>query len=274
MTESLTYQGGGGIRLHAAVTGPEGAPPFLFVHGLMMSHLVWRTQFDSPLAKTYRLVAHDLRGHGMSEKPAGFDAYRDSRLWAEDIAAAVAACGRPPVVVVWSYGGLVLGNYLHHFGDARLAGLVLCCAIMGQGQSGPPPGPDTPLPFLSEDIGTALPALMGFAGALTAADLDRRAFALLTAQAAIAPAHARRGCLMRKEDVKPDYARVTKPALVIYGEADALVKRAEADDAMATMPHATLSLYPEAGHMPFFENPERFNGELASFAKTAFGAAV
>lgn len=271
MTESQWINGGGGLRLHRVAAGPVDAPPILFLHGLLMSHLVWREQFQGPLAETHRLVAIDQRGHGMSEKPSGFEAYRDDRLWAEDLAAAVDSCRRPPVVVVWSYGGLILGNYLHYFGDDAIAGIVHCAAIMGQGQTNPPPEADTPIPFLSEDIGTAIPALNGFSHALTASELSREDFATLSVQAALAPAHARRGCLMRKVDVKPDYARVTKPALVISGGRDALVKRAEEDDAMASMPHAQLSIYAEDGHMPFFESPGRFNDELGRFAAKCFG---
>ena len=79
---------------------------------------------------------------------------------------------------------------------------------------------------------------------------------------------------MRSEDVAPDYARVTKPAIVITAEEDALVKRAEAEDAMAAMPHATLLSYPGCGHMPFWEDAGRFNADLGAFAAETFGAAA
>ena len=42
---------------------------------------------DSELAANYRLVAMDMRGHGLSDKPR--DSYNDSKLWADDIHAII-----------------------------------------------------------------------------------------------------------------------------------------------------------------------------------------
>ena len=61
--------GGGGLKLHAREWGnPEGFP-LLFIHGWSQNHLCWARQYDSALADEFRLVAYDLRGHGMSEAP-------------------------------------------------------------------------------------------------------------------------------------------------------------------------------------------------------------
>jgi non-heme chloroperoxidase len=61
--------GGGGVQLHVIEAGNPGGRPILFIHGISQSSLAWSRQLDSELARDHRLVAMDLRGHGLSDKP-------------------------------------------------------------------------------------------------------------------------------------------------------------------------------------------------------------
>jgi pimeloyl-ACP methyl ester carboxylesterase len=61
--------GGGGLRLHVSEWGRADGPPILFFHGLSQNHFCWTRQYRSSLADEFRLVAYDLRGHGMSQRP-------------------------------------------------------------------------------------------------------------------------------------------------------------------------------------------------------------
>ena len=79
--------GGGGVQLHVVEAGNPGGRPVLFIHGISQCSLAWSRQLDSELARDHRLVAMDLRGHGLSDKPR--DAYGDSRLWADDVRAVI-----------------------------------------------------------------------------------------------------------------------------------------------------------------------------------------
>ena len=67
--------GGGGVQLHLVETGNSGGCPILFLHGFSQCWLSWTRQLNSDLAKDYRLVAMDMRGHGLSDKPR--EAYAD-----------------------------------------------------------------------------------------------------------------------------------------------------------------------------------------------------
>ena len=75
--------GGGGVQLHVVENGNPRGRPIVFLHGASQCSLQWSRQMESSLARTYRLLALDLRGHGLSGKPS--DAYRDSRQWADDL---------------------------------------------------------------------------------------------------------------------------------------------------------------------------------------------
>jgi pimeloyl-ACP methyl ester carboxylesterase len=64
----------------------------------------------------------DVLGHGLSDKPR--DGYTDSRLWADDINAAIEALGFDrPILCGWSYGPLIILDYLRHYGENSLRSL-------------------------------------------------------------------------------------------------------------------------------------------------------
>jgi pimeloyl-ACP methyl ester carboxylesterase len=117
-----TITGGGGIKLHVLETGNAKQRPIVFVHGFSQCSHAWIRQLNSDLANTFRLIAMDLRGHGQSEKP--LDGYADSRLWADDVQAVIQALDLDrPVLCGWSYGPLVILDYVRHYGEDAIGGL-------------------------------------------------------------------------------------------------------------------------------------------------------
>ena len=71
--------GGGGVQLNLVETGNPNGRPILFIHGFSQSWRVWNRQLNSDLTDDCRLVAMDIRGHGLSDKPR--EGYAESRLW-------------------------------------------------------------------------------------------------------------------------------------------------------------------------------------------------
>jgi non-heme chloroperoxidase len=129
-----TVRGGGGLRLHVREWGKTDGPPILLIHGLSQNHLCWAKQYQSSLAEEFRLVAYDLRGHGMSEAPLGPEHYTDATLWADDLAAIIEQLGLDrPVLVGWSYGGLVICDYLRAHGQDRIASVDLVGGVVTLG---------------------------------------------------------------------------------------------------------------------------------------------
>lgn len=93
----------------AAAPAPAPAaapPPFLLVHGLASNARTWDAVADRLSALGHTVVAIDLRGHGLSDKPD--DGY-DYATVTDDLAAAIAALGLDrPVVAGQSWGGDVV----------------------------------------------------------------------------------------------------------------------------------------------------------------------
>ena len=138
-------EGGGSLKLHVREWGPRDAPAILLLHGWSQHHLCWSRQFDSSLSDEFRAVAPDLRGHGQSEAPLEPENYKTGSLWADDVAALISSLELvSPVLVGWSYGGFVIGDYLRQYGDGAIAGINLAGGAIGIGPDwfGTKIGPD------------------------------------------------------------------------------------------------------------------------------------
>ncbi len=98
-----TTKGAAGVNLHVREHGKLTGIPILLIHGWSQSHLCWSKQYESTLKDEARIVALDLRGHGMSDAPVQIDQYTDGDKWADDIAAVIdeLALDRP-ILVGWA----------------------------------------------------------------------------------------------------------------------------------------------------------------------------
>ncbi|HWX86893.1 MAG TPA: alpha/beta hydrolase [Solirubrobacteraceae bacterium] len=83
---------GGGIHLHYVEAGT--GPLVILLHGFPEFWYSWRHQIG-PLAEAgYHVVAPDMRGYDLSDKPQGWRAY-DTGLLADDIAGLINSFGAP-----------------------------------------------------------------------------------------------------------------------------------------------------------------------------------
>jgi pimeloyl-ACP methyl ester carboxylesterase len=270
--------GGGGTGLHAVESGNPAGRPILFLHGWSQSHASWTHQLTSPaLAERFRLVALDLRGHGDSEKPPG--AYGDSHLWADDIRNTLESLDLSGAVLCgWSYGGYAINDYLRHYGATRLAGLNYVSAatdaggrtayrFMGKGWEGilPASGLDRPSAY-SEGAEEAAAVMRTFVRRCFARPPGLLAELTMLGISLSTPPRVRRELFARKLRNDDVLEGVKLPVLVTHGELDAIVDVETGEHIAGRIGGARLSLYPGTGHLPFWEESERFERELAEFA--------
>jgi len=269
--------GGGGVGLHVTDQGPETAPAILLIHGWAQGNICWQTQ--APLAEKFRLVALDLRGHGLSDAPQDVAAYTDTALWAQDIQAVIDALGlKNPILVGWSYGARVIASYLTTYGDAAIAGFVTVGGILAIGTAREDWMADADNPGLNRDLYTnddarRTKATTDFVAACTEEPLPPEMFEALVAVNMTCTALVRRALFAANWDLRPTFAATTKPALVIHGVEDRVVAPINGITASEIIPNADLLLYENAGHALFLEQPDRFNKDLTAFATLALGAA-
>jgi pimeloyl-ACP methyl ester carboxylesterase len=128
VTEAWTHREAnvGGIRFHWVEQG-EG-PLVVLLHGFPEFWYAWRHQIPALAAAGYRVVAPDLRGYNLSEKPAGVRAYRIEALLG-DLAGLIAVLGAEQGdarahVVGHDWGG-AFAWYAPFFHPERLLSLTL-----------------------------------------------------------------------------------------------------------------------------------------------------
>jgi pimeloyl-ACP methyl ester carboxylesterase len=272
-TRIHTVQGGGGLRLHVREWGKPDGSPVLFIHGLSQSHLCWARQYESALAEEFRLVAYDLRGHGMSEAPLEPEHYTDGALWADDVAAIIQQLGlERPVLVAWSYGGFIICDYLRAHSQDRIAAIDFAGAVvtLGAAAFGTLIGPGFLDHFpdaTADDLPTNIRGMRALVKGWPAKPYPAEEVETLLCSAMAVPARIRANLAAREIDGDDVLRALRVPLLVSHGRADTVVLPAMAEHVLATCPTAEPSWYDGVGHTPFLEQPERFNRELAALTR-------
>lgn len=271
MLTSHWVTGGGGARLHVEEAGHVRGRPILFIHGISQCGLAWRRQLGSKLAERFRLLALDMRGHGLSDKPD--EGYTDGRLWADDVHAVVRELDLDrPILCGWSYGALVILDYLRHYGDDDIGALHLVDAITKLGS-------EEAMSVLTPELLALVPDLFatdaeanvrGLGSLLRlcfARELPVEDFYLMLGYNLIVPPPVRQAMFSRRLDNDDLLSEIRVPVLISHGEEDAVVRTLAAERHKAAIPHSRLQFIAGAGHAPFRDDAGAFNRALRSFAE-------
>lgn len=262
-----------GHAIAAWDAGPHDAPVCVFVHGIAQSKGIFERVLRGPLAEERRLIAFDLRGHGESEVPEDVSAIVRASL-AEDLDAVIRGLDLDrPTVVAWSFGGVVVGEYLRAHGDGALGAIVLLAASVRTGRGARdlfgPVMLDHARALLSEDPGTYEEGARAFVQGCTAEPLDLALVDMTVREMLRVAARVRRPLLAGGEDYVPEFLRVRVPMATMHGELDRVV--APAMSALLA-DRARAVRFSGAGHMPWLETPEMFADALRSVSALARGA--
>jgi pimeloyl-ACP methyl ester carboxylesterase len=262
-------------------------PVLLLVHGITSSSRTWRAVLPE-LAKHHTVIAPDLMGHGGSAKPRGDYSLGAHASGLRDL---MALLGIPSATLVGhSLGGGIAMQFAYQFPE-RLERLVLVDSG-GLGsevniwlRAATLPGSEYVLPLLfsqpARTAGSAVGSVLGRLGVKANADVRgmaegmeslgdadaRRAF-VHTARSVIDPSGQRvdaRDRLYLSEGI---------PMLLIWGGRDPIIPVKHGHAAHELMPHSRLEVFPNAGHFPFNDEPERFAAVVSDFVATTEPAAL
>jgi pimeloyl-ACP methyl ester carboxylesterase len=259
-----------GLTISAQEWGNPKGPEILFIHGFAQSHLSWMRQVDSDLAKEFRIVSYDLRGHGNSDKPLDPARYRDSRAWGDEVRAVMQAAGlKRPVLVGWSYAGRVISDYVATHGAEKLAGIN----FVGSSIKADPANVGdniVNLPLMaSEDLVTNISATRSFVHGCFSKQPTPEDYEIMLAFNMMVPPAVRGAMGGRPLDATGIMSKLKIPVLVNHGAEDRNIKIGAAHYTASVIPGAKLSIYEGVGHSPFYEDAPRFNAELAAFVRSA-----
>ena len=266
----ITVKTPDGLTIAAQEWGNPAGPEILFIDGFSQSYLSWMRQVDSDLAREFRIVTYDLRGHGNSDKPLDPARYRDSKAWGDEVQAVIDAAGlKRPVLVGWSYAGRVISDYLATHGAGQLAGINFVDApikvdpaLVGDNLKN--------LPLMtSEDLATNIAATRTFVHGCFSRQPSADDFETMLAFNMMVPPKVRAGLGGRPLDASEMMSRLKLPVLVTHGAEDRNAKVGAGQYTASIIPGAKLSIYEGVGHSPFYEDAPRFNTELAAFVRAA-----
>jgi len=266
-------KGGGGLRLHVREWGRPDGPPILFIHGWSQNHLCWAKQYESALADEFRLVAYDLRGHGMSEAPLEPEHYTEARRWADDLAAIIDELRLDrPVLVGWSYGAFVICDYIRAYGQESVAAInfVEAAVRLGEAAFGTLIGPGLLDHFVgatADDLPTSIGAMRSFVRGCLVKPVSNDDLETAVCWNVLVPAPIRAHLVARELDYDDVLRGLEVPLLVTQGRADRVVLPAMAEHVLATCPTGKASWYEGVGHVPHLEDSDRFNRELAELTR-------
>jgi non-heme chloroperoxidase len=258
LTQSRFFTTSDGVRLHYLEAGPPQAHTIVFVPGWTMPAWIWERQIEA-FAPTFHVIAFDPRGQGDSEVArTGYEPGRRGR----DIAELIEYLGPQPVLAVaWSLGVLDTLAYVHVFGDARLAGLVLVDNSIGENPPPPPPpeGPARPKPTHADYMRGFVRKM--FRSHQSEAWLDRLTRACLRTPEPAANA-------LLAYPVPRTYWReavyaTDKPVLYVVRPRWA----AQAENLVQKHKQAESVLFTDAGHALFVDQPARFDAVLRDFMR-------
>jgi pimeloyl-ACP methyl ester carboxylesterase len=265
-----------GVRLRYVEAG--AGRPLVLVHGWSQAAELFRYQLDG-LSDRYRVIAYDQRGHGDSDKPAF--GYRIARL-AKDLHDVLAALDLRDVAALGhSMGCSVLWSYWDLFGAERLAKLVLvdqppfltanpAWSPAEREAAGADATADEQVAW-SNDVAasTGEAPIRELVEAMTTGALDPAVKAWIVALNVKTPrsAAATLGLNHCFEDWRDVIPRIALPTLVVGGRASFFPWRSQAW-IHEQIPGSRLEVFGEdegGGHVPFVENPAKFNRLVADF---------
>ena len=255
-------------------------PALLLIHGMAGSSATWRAIIPQ-LSKKYRVIAPDLLGHGMSEKPRGDYSLGAFAVFLRDLLDELGV--DRATVVGQSLGGGIAMQFTHQHRDycERLA-------LIGSGGLGPDlspmlrilsaPGAEFVLPVVAPQPVLRLGNKLG--SWLTSAGIQApRAGEMWNAYSSLADARTRQAFLRTLRSVV-DYrgqavSALTKlhvaaglPALLIWGDSDRIIPVAHAYAAHDALEGSRLEVLEGIGHFPHVEAPAAVADILENFIAT------
>ena len=267
------YVTAGGLRMRYWSAGDQGTP-ILLIHALACSVEFWGRVME-PLSKNHRVIALDLVGFGLSDKP---NATYSGAYLARTVRDFLDELGIARVHLVGnSMGGAVSLQFAYDHPD-RVESLVLVCAA-GLGYAVGPGPRILSIPGIGEIL--AQPRRKTSRRVVEACVYDRSVVSeslveavyrhgqtvgaarslLRTVRSFIRPTGQREEVIAEN---RAGFPRLRIPTLVLWGEKDRTIP-ADYLEAVKQIPHVTVHSFANCAHYPQLEVPGAFCEKLLHF---------
>lgn len=258
----------GAWQLHVRESGPRDAPAVLLLHGFGASLQTWDVWAEA-LGQSHRVIRLDLPGSGLSPPDPAHD-YRDERSLQLLLALLDALGVQRATLVGHSMGGRLAWTFAGRYPE-RTDRLVLV-APDGFASAGFEYGRPMAVPVSLGLMRQVLPkALLRMQLQSAYARPQSLSDALVTRYHDMLRAPGARQALLDRlaqtvlQEPGPLLRQIQAPTLLVWGEADAMIPWAHAQDYLQAISGSRLVSFPGVGHLPQEEA-----ADLSARAVTAF----
>jgi pimeloyl-ACP methyl ester carboxylesterase len=256
-------------------------PVLVLIHGITSSSATWLRVMPY-LARHFTVVAPDLAGHGKSAKPRGDYSLGAHASGVRDL---LLALGHDRATIVGhSLGGGIAMQFSYQFpercerlvlvdtgGLGRQVSMLLRAATL--------PGSELVLPLLAAtrllDAGQLAGRLLGRVGLHARTDIEEMARGHATlgdAAARAAFVHTLRSVVepggQRVDASNRLYLAEQIPFMLVWGERDSIIPVAHGRATHAQVSGSRLEVFPDSGHFPQLDEPQRFIDVLVDFMES------
>ena len=259
----------------------------VLLHGFPEFWYSWRKQIPALVEAGFHVIAPDMRGYNLSDKPSSVRAYR-SELLTRDVARLIDAFGAERATVIghdwgaavaWSFAMAYPGR-LERLGILNVPHpLVFFRALRTARQLR-----KSWYVFFFQVPG--LPEIMARArnyaflraafrdsvlrGSFTIEDVERYIQAIGQPGALTAGINYYRALMRSGRGSLRRVRRIEQPVLVIWGERDRYLGKELAEPPVAWVPNARVERLPAASHWVHNDEPERVNQLLLDFLRASY----
>lgn len=256
--------------IHVETYGNPMHPSIVLLHGGAQSGRCWRKQIGT-LSQRYSLIVPDLPGHGLTQVSSPIT----PKLLADSVHMVLDYYNlteRGAVLVGWSWGGMVIRNYLLAYGKEHVRGIVLTGTTLDFLEWFQRPEMQAVMDtigdmFLSSDPQARTKAFMEFTNRLTYIKPEEDEYylalgynALCFFQGGLSP-----DLMQVVEDTQGDLYKGLPPTLIIQGQQDALCNVIVGREEHKRLAGSIYHEYSQCGHSAFLEHAEQFNHDLLAY---------
>lgn len=251
-----------GVRVQYAESGAPGGRAVLLLHGYTDSWFSYSLALPH-LSPALRAVAPSQRGHGDSGRPECCYSVAD---FAADAVALLDALEIEAATVVGHSMGSFIAQRVALDHPERVERLVLVGSAVNSANEGVV-GLDEHVRTLTDPVPREF--VHEFQAGTIHAPVPDGFLDAVVSESGKLPARVWRDALagLLGSDHAGRLADVRAPTLVLWGDRDGIFARSEQELLVETLPDARLVVYPETGHAPHWERPERFARDLEDFVR-------
>ena len=249
-----------GIRIRYAFKGDPSGTPVILLHGYGDSWFSFSPILPL-LDNKYRVYILDQRGHGDSDRPVGNFALN---RFAEDVLAFMDAVNVKQATIVGHSMGSFVAQHVAASAPKRVNKLVLIGSAT-KIRNNVVVDLHREINALSDPVSEKF--VRDFQTSVAFKPLPQDFLNGLVNESRKLPARVWQEVMaeMLSPAGEVQLSKIKAPTLIIWGDKENIFPRSEQDALLGALKKSVLKVYPDTGHAPTWEQPERFAKDLQEF---------